>query len=241
MIRYLLLLLGLLTLLTIVAFRDQIGTFGRTWALAGSSVRSELSSEHYLNEIYGASGKFDPDLTEAIWFNKPVPGPSRELAQMIMENPARVLGENTGYKWIEVDLTTQHLYAHEGDRVAFDFPVSSGLPWFPTVTGDFNIWAKVRAQRMTGGSRDNGTFYDLPNVPFVQYFYNGYGLHGTYWHSDFGKPRSHGCVNISIPNAEKLFSWTEPQLGAGEYSRTNIPPEQGTRVVVRGTTPANID
>lgn len=202
---------------------------------------SELLSKVYVGRIMTSDGRFHPEEIEAVWFNKDVSSPPKSLAQRILENPDNVLGSSTAEKWIEVDLSTQHLYAHEGDRVVFDFPISSGLPWFPTVTGEFRIWAKVRAQRMTGGSVDAGTFYDLPNVPFVQYFYQGYGLHGTYWHNDFGKPRSHGCVNISIPDAERLFFWTEPSLLSDEYTRTNISPSEGTRVVIHGTTPSNIN
>lgn len=202
---------------------------------------SELSSKPYVDRIMASDGRFHPDEIKAVWFNKDVSPAPKSLAQRILENPVDVLGSSTVEKWIEVDLSTQHLYAHEGNRVVFDFPISSGLPWFPTVTGEFRIWAKVRSQRMTGGNVAAGTFYDLPNVPFVQYFYQGYGLHGTYWHNDFGKPRSHGCVNISIPDAEKLFFWTEPPLLSDEYTRTDISSSEGTRVVVHGTTPANID
>ena len=202
--------------------------------------RSELTSKTFMQEIYAASGQIDPLAQKGVWFNKDVPVPGDELARIIGENPARVLGESNEEKWIDVDLTTQTLRAYEGGRVVYEFPVSTGLPWFATVTGDFRIWAKVRAQRMTGGDVAAGTFYDLPNVPFVQYFYKGSGLHGTYWHNDFGKPRSHGCVNISVPNAEKLFYWTNPVLPEGKYSRTDIKPEESTRVSVHGTTPTNI-
>ncbi len=196
--------------------------------------KSELTSKDYLDEIHSSSGQFDFSATKAVWFNKDVPVAPLELAQRIMANPDKVLGENNQEKWIEIDLTTQRLYAHEGNAVVFNFPISSGLPWFPTVTGEFHLWAKVRSQRMSGGDIAAGTFYDLPNVPFVQYFYQGYGLHGTYWHSDFGKPRSHGCINLSIPDAEKLFFWTQPLLLSDQYANTHILPEEGTKVVIHG-------
>ncbi|MBI3559045.1 L,D-transpeptidase [Candidatus Gottesmanbacteria bacterium] len=189
---------------------------------------SELLSKSYIDRIVASDGKFHSEAIKAVWFNKDVPPAPKNLAQRILENPVDVLGSSTVEKWIEVDLSTQHLYAHEGDRVVFDFPISSGLPWFPTVTGEFRIWAKI-------------PFYDLPNVPFVQYFYKGFGLHGAYWHNDFGKPRSHGCVNLSLIDAEKLFFWTEPLLLSGEYTRTNISPAEGTRVVIHGTTPSNLN
>jgi lipoprotein-anchoring transpeptidase ErfK/SrfK len=39
------------------------------------------------------------------------------------------------------------------------------------------------------------------------FFYRGYSLHGTYWHSNFGTPMSHGCVNLSIADAKWLYEW----------------------------------
>jgi lipoprotein-anchoring transpeptidase ErfK/SrfK len=52
-----------------------------------------------------------------------------------------------------------------------------------------------------------GPGYDLPNVPYVMYFYQGYGLHGTYWHHNFGHPMSHGCVNFKTEDAGWLYNW----------------------------------
>ena len=55
----------------------------------------------------------------------------------------------------------------------------------------------------------SGPGYYLPDVPYVMYFYQSYGLHGTYWHSNFGQPMSHGCVNLPTPEAEWFFNWAE--------------------------------
>ena len=49
--------------------------------------------------------------------------------------------------------------------------------------------------------------YDLANVPYVMYFHEGYGLHGTYWHNNFGTPMSHGCVNLSTGDAGWFYNW----------------------------------
>jgi lipoprotein-anchoring transpeptidase ErfK/SrfK len=62
---------------------------------------------------------------------------------------------------------------------------------------------------MIGGSRQNRDYYDLPNVPYVVYFYRGYAIHGTYWHNNFGHPMSHGCVNLSIADAKLLYFWID--------------------------------
>jgi lipoprotein-anchoring transpeptidase ErfK/SrfK len=106
-----------------------------------------------------------------------------------------------GERWIEVNLSEQRLYAWEGDVLLDSFLVSTGTWAHPTVTGTFSIWNKTRIQAMSGPG------YYLPNVPWVMYFYEDYGIHGTYWHNNFGTPMSHGCVNMTIPDAEWLYNW----------------------------------
>ncbi|NDJ53470.1 MAG: L,D-transpeptidase, partial [Chloroflexi bacterium] len=97
--------------------------------------------------------------------------------------------------------STQHVFAYEDGDLVADFMVSTGLPATPTVVGDFAVWHKNEGQRMSGPG------YDLPGVPWVMYFYQGYGFHGTYWHNNFGNPMSHGCVNMRTPDAEWLWHW----------------------------------
>lgn len=120
----------------------------------------------------------------------------------------------TGDKHIYVDLSTQILYAYEGPSKIFQTFVATGR-WGRTPTGNFNIWHKVRSTRMSGGSGADA--YDLPNVPFVMFFYGDYGLHGAYWHNNFGHTMSHGCVNMRQIDAETIFNWadgpTKGQLG----------------------------
>lgn len=116
--------------------------------------------------------------------------------------PVASSGGNGGEHWIDVDLTHQRLYAYEGDTIVNTFIVSTGVWQTPTVTGKFKIWIKLRYSDMSGPG------YYLPNVPYVMYFYKDYGLHGTYWHNNFGTPMSHGCVNLSIPDAEWLYNFS---------------------------------
>lgn len=106
-----------------------------------------------------------------------------------------------GFRWIDVDLSNQRLIAYEGETPVRWVTVSTGLPRTPTVTGRFKIYVKYRAADMSGPG------YYLRQVPYVMYFYRGYGLHGTYWHNNFGQPMSHGCVNLPTPEAEWLFNW----------------------------------
>ncbi len=85
---------------------------------------------------------------------------------------------------------------------------------------------------MSGGSQALGTYYYLPNVPYIMYFNRDFGIHGAYWHNNFGAPMSHGCVNLAIPDAEKLFYWASPVLPSGKHMVTPSKENPGTLVVV---------
>jgi lipoprotein-anchoring transpeptidase ErfK/SrfK len=105
-------------------------------------------------------------------------------------------------KWIEVDLDTQRLSAWDDGRMVLTTAISSGTRNTPTPRGNFRIYRKFEKQRMTGPG------YNLPTVPWVMYFRKGgYALHGTYWHSNFGRPVSRGCINLSIGDAAWLYQW----------------------------------
>ena len=106
-----------------------------------------------------------------------------------------------GTRWIDVDLTNQRVYAYEGDTVVNSFIVSTGTWLTPTVTGQYKIYVKYLSNKMSGPG------YYLPDVPYIMYFYGSYGLHGTYWHNNFGTPMSHGCVNLSIADAGWLYEF----------------------------------
>lgn len=123
---------------------------------------------------------------------------------------ARVLGDQSvdDNKWIEVDLSDQKLYMHEGDGIVGSYLISSGK-WASTPTGEWRVWIKLRYARMRGGSKALGTFYDLPNVPYTMYYYGGYGIHGAYWHNNFGQPMSHGCINMNPEEAGVVFNWAQ--------------------------------
>ncbi len=133
-------------------------------------------------------------------------------------------------RWIRVDLSEQIVVAYEKSKPIRAFIISSGLPGTPTVTGRFHIRMKVQEQTMAGG--EGSMFYNLPGVKWVQYFYEDYGFHGTYWHSNFGQPMSHGCINMTDSDAKWLFDWAGP-VWDGEtewYPSTDDNP--GTLVIV---------
>lgn len=189
-------------------------------------------------DIAKSDGNFDENAAVAIFNSQAIDYPKTSLAYGYapQENTDRqVLGttnEAGEEKWIEVSLDEQRVRAYEGNNVIMEFPISSGL-WAPTPTGEFRIWHKTRFQNMVGGSKEMGTYYNLPNVPNNMFFYKGYALHGAYWHNNFGHPMSHGCVNEPLANAAQIFDWAGPVVPAGQNYAHATPENPGTRVVVR--------
>ena len=166
-----------------------------------------------------------------------LPAPPRELLRPSMGPLVAYLDTDgdirfpaTDEKWIDVDLSEQKVIAFEGPKPIRSFIISSGLPGTPTVTGEFRIRAKVRSQTMSGGDPEKGTYYNLPNVQWVQYFYQDYSFHGTYWHNNFGRPMSHGCINMTNEDAKWLFEWATPEWNGKIWQR--VAPDEGTLVIV---------
>ncbi len=104
---------------------------------------------------------------------------------------------------IVVSTENQRIYAYQDGQMVRTHLVSTGLPDTPTVKGDFKVYVKYTATDMSGPG------YYLPQVPYTMYFYQGYGIHGTYWHNAFGREMSHGCVNLPTEEAQWFFNFAE--------------------------------
>lgn len=104
-------------------------------------------------------------------------------------------------RWIEIDLSSQRLIAWQGKTPYYAVIISTGKDSTPTPTGVFEIQSKLRSARMQGDD------YDLPDVPFTMFYSGNYAIHGAYWHHRFGTPVSHGCVNVAVDHAQRLFNW----------------------------------
>lgn len=118
----------------------------------------------------------------------------------------------TTERWVSIDLYEQVLTAYEGDAPVFTTLVSTGLPWWGTREGSFNVTWMHQRDDMTQDLP--GDFYYLQEVPWTSFFDGGIALHGTFWHDGFGYPQSHGCVNMSITDAHWLFKFIEPEFDA---------------------------
>jgi hypothetical protein len=159
--------------------------------------------------------------------------PKTELTPLSTEVPSEA-------KRIEVDLAQQELRAYEYERLVLRTQISSGIHnpkpgdnGIPTITpsGNFYVTRKMPLRHMGDGNltADLGA-YELPGVPWCSFFHQtGVAFHGTYWHTDFGRPRSHGCVNMRTEEAKWLYRWTSPTVPPDEILRTGY----GTPVTVR--------
>lgn len=139
-------------------------------------------------------------------------------------------------KRIYIDLTKQELYAYDSDKLIHKFTISSGIK-NKTPTGTFRIWIKLAQKDMSGGSTEENTLYDYKNVPYAMFFYNekvarseGFGIHGAYWHNNFGQPMSIGCINMKPEDAKKIYYWVDPFSEGKETNKY----KQGTQVIIYG-------
>ena len=134
-------------------------------------------------------------------------------------------------KLIVVDTETQMVTAFEGDTMVFSNRCSSGAKGTETPMGEFRTYHKGPAVHMTNQGDALENIYNLPGVPWCSFFTGaGHAFHGTYWHNDYGRPRSHGCVNLTSEEAKFLYRWTLPNVPP-EADYVHLPGE-GTRVQV---------
>lgn len=197
---------------------DKLPIFLIVFVVVGSLLITFFPSLQKSEEAIGCGGyvdeeklseAFDPDAKFGEFLGEIVQVPQYQSKLL-----ATVLGDTTDTnKRIEVDLANQKVHAFEGDSLIHSFTVSTGK-WAPTPAGIFAIERKVTSQTMKGGDKAKNTYYYLPNVPNVMYFGNstipwwkGYSFHGAYWHNNFGKPMSHGCVNMRMTDSKTLFDW----------------------------------
>ena len=124
-------------------------------------------------------------------------------------------------KQIEVRLDEQLLLAYENRQLVFATRTSTGgkrlSGTYTTPVGDFITYHKRPTRHMANGDiASNG--FDLPGVPWVLYVTeSGISFHGTYWHNDYGRPRSHGCINLTPQAAKWLYRWTMPTVAPDKY------------------------
>jgi len=139
-------------------------------------------------------------------------------------------------RWIDIDIERQVLVAYEGTTPMFATLVSTGrnTKQSETPLGVFQLWVKLDYTDMDDIERtDIPKNYSIQDVPWVQFFKGSYGFHAAFWHNDFGRRRSHGCINLSPADARYLFQFTQPTLPPGWNAILPMPEDRPTTVQVR--------
>lgn len=185
-----------------------------------------------VQEEKGAYLRISPEGEPPRWVS------ARDIARPT-STPAPVeVDASRGERWIDVDLARQVLVAYEGARPVFATLVSTGAgpqgSDTATPRGVHRVWVKLLASTMSNVDRDDADrHYSLEDVPYVQFFDKAVALHGVFWHRDFGRPRSHGCVNLAPRDAAWLFRFTGPHVPPGWTAVLPTLRERGTAVQVR--------
>lgn len=142
---------------------------------------------------------------------------------------------NTGPdKRIEVYLDKQRVSVIENGEVIKTLKASTGKAGTPTVTGSFYIYARfpTKTMRSTGKKPGQPGYYEVKDVPYAQYFYEGYAFHGAFWHNNFGRPASHGCVNLATRKKNGRRGVNEDAGWLYQWASLGVP------VTVHRSTPA---
>lgn len=133
-----------------------------------------------------------------------------------------------GEYWVDVNIAKKILTLFEYDKPIFATYVATGKSVNPTITGTYRVWYKLLKKRMRGQPPVADHYYDLPNVPWVMFYYRGFSIHGTYWHDKFGTQQSAGCTNVTNGDAKFIFSKTLPLLSGDQSSVLSSDTNPGT-------------
>ena len=164
---------------------------------------------------------------------------SKDLSRpRVSQPPAEIGGDGATERWVDVDLAQQALVAYEGAKPVFATMVSTGKgppgSEFETRKGVHRIWVKIFTTKMDNLDKDDvDRHYAIEDVPWVQFFDKAIALHGAFWHREFGRVHSHGCVNLAPLDARWLFAFTGPHLPAGWTAVLPTKIEPGTVIRVR--------
>jgi hypothetical protein len=144
-------------------------------------------------------------------------------------------------KWVDVNLDKKTLVLFVGDEPVYAALVSPGKRSkdkkknHATKEGVWRIREKHVAVTMDGDGAGGDLPYSIDDVPFVEYYDGSYALHAAFWHSNFGREMSHGCVNLAPLDAKHVFNWTEPRLPRGWHAVNATKDRPGTVVSIHGS------
>jgi len=203
------------------------------WQPDGARVRYKLyygTVYRVVDAVQDSEGEWWYRLQEGITYS---PGPFVPAWSICRISPGQLTPISPGHpdKWIRISREDQRLTCFEGEKAVFTTPISSGAPGTVTPRGEHHIHLKRHTSRMIGGTGDG--YYDLPGVAFPVYFTaSACAVHGCYWHNDFVRPHSHGCVNVTGKAAQWVFRWTDPVIPYDTFQQPAARGEGTTIIVV---------
>jgi hypothetical protein len=204
-----------------------------SWTVPG--VLAGVPSNFFYGAVFWVVGA-ETDSSGQVWYRilddfKTNYYVAAELLRRVPDASLNPLSDDVVDKHIEISLDKQRLTAFENDWPVFVCKVASGLPGTETARGHHRVLYKRPSRHMATGRDVVGPEYNLPGVPWCSYFTAaGAAMHGTYWHNDYGRRNSAGCVNLSPANAKKIFRWTMPH--AGPTDREVRDENNGTPVLI---------
>jgi lipoprotein-anchoring transpeptidase ErfK/SrfK len=214
-----------------------VGTKAKQWSLDAAAKKAKKGEPVERFSIVPLTGKRER-VDEKFWFYETRAGFWLRSDHVAVVKPPKIPGDvKPGEKWIDVDIDDEALVAFEGDKPVYATIVSTGrrssdaAKDHTTVTGSFRIREKHVTDTMDDDTGADGT-YKIEDVPWVMYFEKSYALHGAFWHSNFGRERSHGCVNLTPHDARRIFHWVGPTLPKGWHGVAANAANPGTRVIV---------
>lgn len=167
----------------------------------------------------------------------------READVLVIEPAAPPDGVGEGERWIDIDLTHQVLVAYDWKQPRYVTRVSTGRLRTPSPELDYRTPAglfQIRGKHLTSTMDDDAPGappYSLEDVPYVMYFKGAYAFHSAFWHDRFGRPRSHGCINLAPKDAKWLYNWSGPDLPDTWHGGSATEENPGTWVHIHGETP----
>ncbi len=213
------------------------------WAVSHPAVLRERADDdakavHYIR--YHATLHVDPApivVGEATWYAVPDgggPGVALYVTAADVNHwiPGPAAPVRADELWIDVELGQQTLAVMRGSSAIFVTLISSGAGGFGTPVGLFRIYEKLAVSAMKSSPTSEDPYF-VDGVPWIQYFHRRYAMHTSYWHDDFGKRRSHGCVNLSPRDAAHVFGLTTPVVPPGWNQLYEHAAAAGTLVRVR--------
>ena len=166
----------------------------------------------------------------------------READVLVIQPTAPPAEVGEGERWIDVDLTHQVLVAYEWKQPRYVTLVSTGRTKTPSPELNYRTpkgLHRIRGKHLTS-TMDNDEPgeppYSLEDVPYVMYFRGAYAFHSAFWHDRFGRPRSHGCINLAPHDAKWLYNWAGPDLPESWHGGSATDENPGTWVYVHGVT-----